>query len=156
VEAAAGSHSPSRSSISHHDNDYATHMPDGSESDTSHDSISRAVSNSNDHAADDVNEKEPSIHSVSTDLGPAVKVPRSERRGLFGRFALVAEVVNPRAYPRRTKWYITGVVAAGAIVSPLGSSIFFRELIFWPLGLQIALSRDRMLNVTSIIATGGS
>jgi hypothetical protein len=130
LEAVAGHDSSPRPSSSSHDNDNATHVRDSSESDITHHDISPAMSSSHDHAANEVNEKSPPIHRVETELGPPIKVPRSERRGLFGRFALVAEVVNPKTYPRSTKWYITGVVAAGAIVSPLGSSIFFRKLIF--------------------------
>lgn len=131
VEAVAGSGSPPQppSSSCDKDNDNAAHAPDSSDSGSSHDAISPAISNNNDDVTDEVKEKPPSIHRVVTELGPPVKVPRSERRGLFARFALVAEVVDARTYPRRTKWYITGVVAAGAVVSPLGSSIFFRKYI---------------------------
>lgn len=53
-------------------------------------------------------------------------VSRSQRRGLLGRFTVVAEVENPLDYPRRTKWFITFVVALAAVAAPLGSTIFFR------------------------------
>jgi hypothetical protein len=56
----------------------------------------------------------------------AVAVPRSKRRGLFGRFTLLAEVEDPKSYPRNTKWFITFVVAVGAMAAPMGSSIFYR------------------------------
>ena len=56
-----------------------------------------------------------------------VVVSRSNRRGLFGEFTLIPEVENPKAYPRKTKWFITFIVAAAGATAPMGSSIFFRE-----------------------------
>ncbi|GLI76588.1 hypothetical protein PoHVEF18_004861 [Penicillium ochrochloron] len=64
----------------------------------------------------------------STELGPAVKVPRSKRRGLFGQMTLVAEVEDPKTYPRRMKWFITFIVAVAGATAPMGSSIFFPSL----------------------------
>jgi hypothetical protein len=58
---------------------------------------------------------------------PAVKVPRSKRRGLFGQMTLVAEVEDPKTYPRRMKWFITFIVAVAGATAPMGSSIFFRK-----------------------------
>ena len=55
-----------------------------------------------------------------------VKVPHSKRRGLFGRFTIVAEVEEPKHYPRRIKWFITFVIALAAVAAPLGSAIIFR------------------------------
>lgn len=57
---------------------------------------------------------------------PAVVVQRSKRRGLFGQFTLLAEVEEPKNYPRSTKWFITFVVAVAAMAAPMGSSIFYR------------------------------
>ena len=57
----------------------------------------------------------------------SVKVPRAKRRGLFGRFTLVAEVEEPKHYPRKVKWFITFNVAFAAIAAPMGSAIIFRE-----------------------------
>lgn len=57
----------------------------------------------------------------------AVRVSRSKRRGLFGQLTLLAEVEDPKTYPRRTKWFITFIVAVAGAVAPMGSSIFFRE-----------------------------
>lgn len=57
-----------------------------------------------------------------------VKIPRSQRRGLFGRFTLVAEVEEPKRYPRRTKWFITFNIALAAVAAPLGSAIIFRKV----------------------------
>ena len=63
----------------------------------------------------------------STELGPAVEVPRLKRRGLFGQLTLVAEVENPKTYRRKTKWFITFVVAMAGSTAPMGSAIFFRK-----------------------------
>ncbi|GKZ77951.1 hypothetical protein AnigIFM56816_001073 [Aspergillus niger] len=60
--------------------------------------------------------------------GPIV-VPRLKRRGLFGQLSLLAEVENPKVYPRKTKWFITFVVAVAGAAAPMGSSIFFPMLI---------------------------
>lgn len=62
-----------------------------------------------------------------TELGPAVKVPRLKRRGLFGQMTLVAEVENPKTYPRKMKWFITFIVAVAGATAPMGSSVFFRK-----------------------------
>ncbi len=58
---------------------------------------------------------------------PPVLVPRSQRRGLFGRFALLAEITEPKHYSRRTKWWITFIVAMAAIAAPMGSAIILRK-----------------------------
>ncbi|KAJ6171224.1 hypothetical protein N7470_000291 [Penicillium chermesinum] len=67
----------------------------------------------------------PPLPRHSTELGAPVKVPRLQRKGLLGQITLLAEVENPRTYSRRTKWFISFVVALAAIATPLGSSIFF-------------------------------
>ncbi|KAI9805778.1 MAG: hypothetical protein M1833_005271 [Piccolia ochrophora] len=56
------------------------------------------------------------------------RVPRSQRRGLFGRFTIVPEVADPQQYDRRVKWFITFVIAAAAAAAPMGSVIFFPTL----------------------------
>lgn len=53
-------------------------------------------------------------------------VPRSKRRGLFGRFAIVAEVSTPYDYPNSTKWGITATISLATAAGPMGSSIFYR------------------------------
>ncbi|KAJ5337825.1 Major facilitator superfamily domain general substrate transporter [Penicillium brevicompactum] len=64
----------------------------------------------------------------STGLGPALKVARLKRRGLFGQITLVAEVENPKTYSRNMKWLITFNVALAGSAAPLGSSIIFSSL----------------------------
>lgn len=61
---------------------------------------------------------------------PLIIVPRSKRRGLLGRFALIPEVERPQDYQNKTKWLITLVVALAAAAAPLGSAIFYRKLFF--------------------------
>ncbi|CAG7919768.1 unnamed protein product [Penicillium olsonii] len=68
------------------------------------------------------------LERQSTEIGPAIKVSRTKRRGLFGQLALVAEVENPKTYPRRMKWFITFIVALAGSTAPMGSSIFFPSL----------------------------
>lgn len=54
------------------------------------------------------------------------KVPRSMRRGLLGRCSLLAEVHEPKDYPRSTKWYVTFVVSLAGATAPLASTVIFR------------------------------
>ena len=61
---------------------------------------------------------------------PPVKIPRAKRRGLFGRFTLLAEVEEPKHYPPHTKWFITFIVGIAAVAAPLGSAIIFRRSAF--------------------------
>jgi hypothetical protein len=57
-------------------------------------------------------------------------VPRSRRRGWFGRFAVIPEVERPYDYSNKTKWTITSVVALAGAVAPMGSAIFYRTNTF--------------------------
>ena len=66
----------------------------------------------------------------STGLGPALKVARLKRRGLFGQITLVAEVENPKTYSRNMKWLITFNVALAGSAAPLGSSIIFCKSLY--------------------------
>ncbi|EGD84543.1 hypothetical protein H112_08250 [Trichophyton rubrum D6] len=59
---------------------------------------------------------------------PAVVVPRGRRRGLFGSLTLLSEVENPKHYNRKSKWFITFVVAVAAAAAPMGSAIFLPGL----------------------------
>lgn len=71
----------------------------------------------------------PTISRSSSVFGEAVKVPRNERRGLLARFAVVAEVEEPKAFKTKTKWIITFVVAVAAAAAPMGSGIILRTVI---------------------------
>ncbi|UKZ54538.1 hypothetical protein TrVGV298_008347 [Trichoderma virens] len=55
-------------------------------------------------------------------------VPRSQRRGLLGRLAVVPEVDRPYDYKNSTKWGITLTIALATAAAPLGSSIFYPAL----------------------------
>ena len=66
--------------------------------------------------------------ATATPRRDAVKVSQAEKRGLFGRFALVAEVVNPYDYSRKLKWFITFIVAFAAACAPMGSDILLRMI----------------------------
>ncbi|PYH46792.1 MFS transporter [Aspergillus saccharolyticus JOP 1030-1] len=69
-----------------------------------------------------------SSHTSDEQQDDPVVVPRLERRGLFGQFTLLAEVQDPKVYPRKTKWFITFIVAVAGAAAPMGSSIFFPSL----------------------------
>lgn len=67
------------------------------------------------------------VEPTASTIGPEiVVVPRSERRGLLGRFSVIPEITNPREYGNGTKWAMTVIVSFAAITSSTGSSIFFR------------------------------
>jgi hypothetical protein len=76
---------------------------------------------------EDVENGGSALSRVITPRRDAVKVPRSQRRGLLGRFTLVAEVENPYDYSNALKWFVTFIVAFAAAAAPMGSSIFFRK-----------------------------
>jgi len=56
-------------------------------------------------------------------------IPRSERRGILARFVLIPEVRYPTAYPRKTKWMITSIVALCGAAAPMGSAIVMPALL---------------------------
>lgn len=66
--------------------------------------------------------------TTTTDLGPAIVVSRLKRRGLFAQLTLVPEVENPKTYSRKTRWFLTIVVAAAGATAPMGTSIFLPSL----------------------------
>lgn len=66
------------------------------------------------------------LERTRTPRAAPVKVPRSERRGLFARFCLVAEVIEPWDYNGSTKWWITFVVAVAGAAAPVGTAIILR------------------------------
>ncbi len=65
--------------------------------------------------------------SSSTRSRPLSIIPRSQRRGLLGRFAIIPEVERPHEYGNGTKWAITAIVALAAAAAPVGSAIFYRR-----------------------------
>ena len=75
----------------------------------------------------------PPERRISSFAKTATVVPRSERRGLFGRFSVIPEIETPYEYTNRTKWLITAVVALAAAASPMGSGIFYRKPFVAPL-----------------------
>ena len=80
-----------------------------------------------DHPRNITSSPAPIPASIANSVRPApVKVPRSNRRGLFGRFSIIAEVEEPKDYPNKTKWFLTFVIAVAAAAAPFGSTIFFR------------------------------
>ena len=76
--------------------------------------------------AEDAEDSPAALTRTLSNPPPPVPVPRHKRRGLLGRFTVVAEVEIPRHYPRTTKWFITFVIAIAAMAAPLGSAIFLR------------------------------
>ena len=56
----------------------------------------------------------------------SVTVPRNRRRGLFGRFSLLAEVEDATTYSNKAKWFVTFVIAMAGIAAPFASAIIFR------------------------------
>jgi multidrug resistance protein len=88
----------------------------------------RSLGQSTIAADDDIERNSSALARTITPSRPTVKVPRGRRRGLFARFALVAEVTHPVDYDRKIKWFITFIVAFSAAAAPAGSSIFFPAL----------------------------
>ncbi|KAI4724244.1 MFS general substrate transporter [Aureobasidium sp. EXF-10728] len=72
-------------------------------------------------------EKQATASIASEDVDP-IFVPKGQRRGLLARVAIIAEVENPKHYARRTKWFITFVVAVAGAAAPMGSSIILPGL----------------------------
>jgi hypothetical protein len=82
----------------------------------------------------DVEQRPGSLHASSALSRNLSVVPRSRRRGLFGRFAVIPEVEQPYEYKNGTKWTITAVTALAGAGAPLGSSIFYRRFASRPRG----------------------
>ncbi|KAG9790940.1 MFS general substrate transporter, partial [Aureobasidium melanogenum] len=79
-------------------------------------------------SAQDIEIADDVLQRTITPKRPIVRVPRAERRGLFARFALVAEVTEPVDYKNGTKWFVTFIVAIAAAAAPIGSGIIFPTL----------------------------
>lgn len=58
-----------------------------------------------------------------------VKVARKDRRGLFARFTVVAEVTDPYAYSRAMKWWLTFVISVAGSAAPMATSIILPALV---------------------------
>lgn len=58
----------------------------------------------------------------------AVTVPRSQRRGLLARVAIVPEIKDSKTFSRRVKWGLTFIVAAAGTAGPMGSAIILPVL----------------------------
>lgn len=71
-------------------------------------------------------EPEVALTRAASETRPFEVIPRSQRRGLFGRFAIIPEVSNPYEYKNSTKWMMTIIVSFAAATSSTGSSIFYR------------------------------
>ena len=84
------------------------------------------------HAAKETSTNQRDLEKLDTETQDPepIKVPRSQRRGLFGRFAILAEVEEPKHYSRKAKWYITFIVALAAMAAPVGSQIIFRMALY--------------------------
>ena len=125
-------------------------MPLGIVSEADHNGERGAVDNGEEaeKGADGLSISRPSTSSISPDRAEETKehtrsksqsasvrskavtiIPRSRRRGLLGRLALIPEVSHPPEYARKTKWLITLIVALAAAAAPMGSAILFRESI---------------------------
>ena len=88
------------------------------------------IAGSEQHSSSSIHEEKQDVEN-SPDLSqgdcPPTEVSRSQRRGLFGRFTVIAEVQEPKHYSRKIKWFITFVIALAAVAAPLGSAIIFRK-----------------------------
>ncbi|KAF1940995.1 MFS general substrate transporter [Clathrospora elynae] len=89
-----------------------------------HASTASEHSTDHDHPLSSTSKSRPVTLSRATSVTPdAIIVPRSQRRGLLARFTLIPEVTNPEHYARRTKWFLTFIVAFCAMAAPMGSAI---------------------------------
>ena len=77
---------------------------------------------------DQTHDTEVGLERTLTPKGPIVKVPRGDRRGLFARFTLIAEITEPWDYPDSTKWFLVAVIGLAAAAAPVGSAIILPTL----------------------------
>jgi multidrug resistance protein len=81
-------------------------------------------SHSHSHSPEAEKNPRPVTLARTTSVTPeAFIVARSQRRGLLARFTLIPEVENPEHYARKTKWFLTFIVAFCAMAAPMGSAI---------------------------------
>ena len=98
------------------------------ESRSIHSAQSVAPSENTTIADNESHDVEAALERTNTPKKPLVKVARSQRRGLFARFALIAEVTEPKDYKNSTKWFITFIIGIAAAAAPVGSAIIFPTL----------------------------
>ncbi|KAL3424650.1 MFS multidrug resistance [Phlyctema vagabunda] len=78
---------------------------------------------------ENVEQRQRSKSRSSSSRSPTLAVvPRSKRRGLLAKLAMIPEVERPFDYERKTKWTITLLVALAAAAAPMGSAIFYPAL----------------------------
>lgn len=65
------------------------------------------------------------ISKISSLRDKSLVVPRSERRGLLTNLAIIPEYKDSREYPRHLKSFIVLIIAYGAVMGPMGTSIIF-------------------------------
>jgi len=65
---------------------------------------------------------------TSSSRRSVVRVPRSKRAGLLGRFTILYEAEEPKDYPRRIKWFLTTIIAFAAVTAAMGSAIILPAL----------------------------
>ena len=100
--------------------------PEADDARSTHSSHSLAPSERSTIADDQSHDVEAAIERTLTPKKPIIKVPQAERRGLFVRFCVVAEVTEPWDYNNNTKWFITFIIAIAGAASPIGSAIILR------------------------------
>ncbi|KAL7921816.1 major facilitator superfamily domain-containing protein [Trichoderma austrokoningii] len=107
----------------------AHHHVTENDSELHHDSLVPTVSLATAAQAPTEHEAARSRSRASTTRSKTLSIiPRSQRRGLLSRFAVVPEVESPYEYKNSTKWGITLTIALATAAAPLGSSIFYPAL----------------------------
>lgn len=95
----------------------------------SHDSDATHPDAGHDHQTPPHRERSRALSSARSTRREAVQVARKDRRGLFARFAVVAEVTEPYAYSRPLKWWLTFVISVAGSAAPMASSIILPALV---------------------------
>ena len=101
----------------------------GSRSSHSNDSQRTLSDSGHDHQVPPHRDRSRAQSSTRSTRREAKNVPRNQRRGLFGRFTVVAEVTNPYDYSRRHKWFLTFVISVAGAAAPMASSIVLPALV---------------------------
>ena len=101
-------------------------LPEKEHRTLSHDDVQSETSTISDQ--EPAQQRQQDLERVQSVKLPLIKVPRSERRGLFARFAAIPEVTEPQHYSNKTKWLVTFIVAIAAAAAPVGSAIILPTL----------------------------